>query len=263
MKVCSIYNSLDKNKTPVAFLLYYDKDDYYRIIIRETDHIEHLPFLFTIFLEKGIHSLNSDWSRKWVESRIVPAERQNIGQILKDCGLTFYDTYRLLIKSKGICSHDDFAVEEISVTEYSTYLHREVSIQDIVSDGEEYLVFFSNDETRKYVSDEFKLNEGQQRYLNEHQYDYRIMPGGYEINWNDVVTLDVEYLRKNGEKTDISYNYFKNFLKNNVASTSDVCEELDCTRQNVDELVKKRKLTPVLSYPKNKIFLKAEIGRRK
>lgn len=45
--------------------------------------------------------MNSDWSMRWVQSRIIPSSRQNIGEILRVNGMRSYDEHKLLLKMKG------------------------------------------------------------------------------------------------------------------------------------------------------------------
>ena len=44
-----------------------------------------------VFFEKGQKTINAYWSRIWVQQRIVPSDRQNLGMIMRDNGLDFYD----------------------------------------------------------------------------------------------------------------------------------------------------------------------------
>lgn len=55
----------------------------------------------------------------------------------------------------------------------------------------------------------------------------------------------------------------RNFIKEKIVNTNQAAEMLDCTRQNIDRLVKNGKLIPIVIYPRDKIFLKADILERK
>lgn len=146
MKVCSIYNYYDKEKTSIAYLVYFEDERNFYIEICDNAEMNNVPMMFALFMKKSIYSLDSNWSKKWVCSRIIPTDRQNLGQILKENHMKYYDEYTLLMKSKGICSHDDFAVEEIP--------QKRISINH--------------------------------RYVDEHMENFVVMPGGYELNCNDV-----------------------------------------------------------------------------
>jgi hypothetical protein len=45
-------------------------------------------------------------------------------------------------------------------------------------------------------------------------------------------------------------------------NTSEVAEILKCTRQNVDDLIRRKKLNPIKVFPKGNIFLKSDVIRR-
>lgn len=263
MKVCSIYNVEDKLKKPVGFLLYYENEEYFHIDIMRDADIENMPFIMTLFAEKGEYSIGSYWSRRFVESRIVPRDRQNLGSILKSAGLDYYDEYKLLISSNGICSHDNYALEEVSVEEYRKIMGESLSVIDAVSDGNDMMVFFSDDTTRAYECEDLAQNKGTIKYLKKNIDDFRVMPGGHEINFNDVVVIEINSLKKTGKPINAPYEYFRRFAQNNIVNTAGACEGLECSRQNIDDLVRRGRLKPVMTYSKNKLFLKADIERKK
>jgi predicted DNA-binding protein YlxM (UPF0122 family) len=44
--------------------------------------------------------------------------------------------------------------------------------------------------------------------------------------------------------------------------TSEVAAALSCTKQNIDDLIKRNKLTPLKEYPKCKLFFSGDVQRR-
>lgn len=266
MKICSIYNEYDKTKSPVAYLIYYEKSRRFYIEICEDAEFNNLPMMLALFYKEGINSIDSYWSKNWVNSRIVPTDRQNLGQILKAGNMEFYDEYMLLIKSKGMCSHDDFCVEEISLNKMDKSVvtkFRQKNIRDILVDDEDIIVFFNDDTTRKYSVSQLTEKKELQKYISHHFNECEIMPGGYEINWNDVVCIHFEKLRTMGEQINISFKYFEKFAKQNVVNTAEACDMLDCSRQNMEESVRKDKIKPIHESAKNKMFLRADINEKR
>ncbi len=85
----------------------------YRIEIKPWAGENDVPMLLVPFVRAGKPVLDEKWSRKWVEERIVPPSRQNIGQVLKANGLDEYDDFKLLMVSMGRCSQDDFGLVEV------------------------------------------------------------------------------------------------------------------------------------------------------
>lgn len=52
------------------------------------------------------------------------------------------------------------------------------------------------------------------------------------------------------------------FISENIVDTSEAMALLNCSRQNIDDLVKRNKLTPIRSLTKTKIFFKEDILAR-
>jgi len=70
-----------------------------------------VPMLVSAFVKKGIRHIDNEWSMKWVQSRIIPSSRQNIGEILRVNKMTLYDEHALLVKNEGRSCQDEFYVE--------------------------------------------------------------------------------------------------------------------------------------------------------
>ena len=102
------------NKDKVVSILNYDeKKGSYTIDIPENVSSVEMPFMMSLFLKKGIHRMDSDWSMKWVRSRIIPSSRQNIGEILRVNGMRSYDEHKLLLKNEGRSCQDEFYIEHM------------------------------------------------------------------------------------------------------------------------------------------------------
>jgi excisionase family DNA binding protein len=52
------------------------------------------------------------------------------------------------------------------------------------------------------------------------------------------------------------------FINENIITTMEVAELLNCSRQNIDDLVRRGKLVPVRKTQRDKWFLKADILAR-
>ncbi len=57
-------------------------------------------------------------------------------------------------------------------------------------------------------------------------------------------------------------NELKNFISNNIISTSEAAEILNCSRQYINQLVKENKLIPVKKINYITLFLKSDIEAR-
>lgn len=105
--------AIKKNKVNkiVAVLNYDEKKKQYTIDVPEGIGEREVPMLVSAFLQKGIRHVDNEWSMKWVQSRIIPSSRQNIGEILRVNKMTTYDEHTLLLKNQGRSCQDEFYVE--------------------------------------------------------------------------------------------------------------------------------------------------------
>lgn len=102
------------NKNRVVAILNYDEEGKkYTIDIPENVTEKESPFMMALFLKKGIRHVNSEWSMRWVRSRIIPSSRQNIGEILRANGMKTYDEHMLLLKNEGRSCQDEFYIESL------------------------------------------------------------------------------------------------------------------------------------------------------
>ncbi|MDO4395377.1 MAG: hypothetical protein Q4C51_01105 [Clostridia bacterium] len=97
----------------VGILNYDEKTKKYTIEIPENVTPKEAPFMMSLLLKKGVRTMNSDWSMRWVQSRIIPSSRQNIGEILRTNGMRSYDEHTLLLKNEGRSCQDEFYIEDM------------------------------------------------------------------------------------------------------------------------------------------------------
>ena len=104
-----------KNETRTLAILNYDeKKKEYTIDIPEKVTAKDSPFMLSLFVKKGIRHIGTDWSKKWVQSRIIPSSRQNIGEIIRVNGMRSYDEHTLLVKNKGRSCQDEIYIEKMN-----------------------------------------------------------------------------------------------------------------------------------------------------
>lgn len=102
------------NRNKIVGILNYDEQaKTYTIDIPEDVSYKEAPFMMSLFLKKGIRSMDSNWSMRWVRSRIIPSSRQNIGEILRVNGMRSYDEHQLLLKNEGRSCQDEFYIEHM------------------------------------------------------------------------------------------------------------------------------------------------------
>ena len=118
--------SIDKGRD-LAWLLYYEREDTFHIEISEDVDEWDAPLILSSFVKRGVRALDPYWSRVWVEQRIVPRDRQNLGMILKENGLKEYDAYRLLVLSDGRCAQDECFITPLKTGAFPQELSRRLA----------------------------------------------------------------------------------------------------------------------------------------
>ena len=117
MKIFAIRDESSQEQEDRAYLLYYEQEKRFYIELPENADAWETPLLLDSFVKRGETTVNSYWSRIWVEQRIVPPDRQNIGEILRDNHLKEYDEYALLMLAMGRCAQDDYYLVPIDEKE--------------------------------------------------------------------------------------------------------------------------------------------------
>lgn len=267
MKIFAIRN--EENKEISAYLLYYEKEKSFYIELPDNADPWETPLILSSFAKKDITTVNSYWSKIWVQQRIVPSDRQNLGQVLKENNLSEYDEFELLMLSDGRCAQDNFYLELIPENDLpDSILKRfEKKIEDIVPlQNYGLLVFFRNGVIKKCdVKKFFNKNKSLKTFLTLHKdmFQYvRIQPGGYGIYWEENMSISDTELYDKGTKIPLSSSDFKDFVEHRVINAAEAAELLDCSRQNINDLVKRDKLHPVKATDKSTLFLKSEVMKR-
>ena len=75
-----------------------------------------VPVMFALALERGERRVPQRLVQAWVEERIAPVSRQNIGEILRAHELEEYDPATLLMSSRGKSAQDGFFLREVGDT---------------------------------------------------------------------------------------------------------------------------------------------------
>ena len=101
MKIFAIRDESTQEQKDLAYLLYYEQEKRFYIELPENADAGETPLLLDSFVKRGETTVNSYWSKIWVQQRIVPTDRQNIGEILRDNHLKEYDEYELLMLQWG------------------------------------------------------------------------------------------------------------------------------------------------------------------
>lgn len=268
MKIFAIRDEMDDSRRDLAYLLYFETTKCFYIELLDNADEWKVPLILSSFVRKGERTVNSYWSRLWVQQRVIPPDRQNIGQILRENGLKEYDEFELMMLTKGRCEQDDYYLTPIRESQLPQKIVWRFSrkIEDVVPlENNCLLVFFRDGMVRKCDLTAF-FREKKQFFilLNRPSYFARvqIQTGGYGLQWDDNQTISDSALRKMGKSVPLSPDDFKQFVTERVINATEAAELLGCTRQYINELVKKGELHPIKTSEKNTLFLKSEIIQR-
>jgi excisionase family DNA binding protein len=268
MKIYAIRCESAQDRKDFGYLLYFKAEKRFYIELPEDADPWETPLLLSSFLQRGIKSIDSEGSELWVQQRIVPSDRQNIVHILKDNGLIQYDTYDLLMLSMGRCSQDDFYLVPITWEEMDDVVRCRFKgrIEDIVSlDHYQLLVFFRNGMTRKIDLTEYLENNRNFRILLRQSTLFnhvQIQPGGYGITWDVHLNIPDSLLYTMGQLVSLGIADMHSYINSRIITSSEAADLMDCSRQNIEDLVKRGKLHPIKVTGRTKLFAKSDVLQR-
>lgn len=267
MRIFAIKN--DEEKNTQGYLLYYEKEKSFYIELPDEADPWETPLILSSFAKKNITTVNSYWSKMWVQQRIIPSDRQNLGQVLKENKLSEYDEFELLMLSNGRCAQDDLYLEEIIKEDMPREILKryEKKIEDIVPlQNYVLLIFFRDGIIKKCdIKEFFGKNSALETFLtvNKDMFRYvKVQPGGYGICWEENMSIADKELYDAGVEIPLSIADFREFVFQRVINTAEAAELLDCSRQNIRDLIRRNKLHPIKMSEKNTLLLKSEVMKR-
>lgn len=268
MKIFAIRDASDASKKDLAYLLYYETDRRFYIELPENADPWETPLLLASFVQKGERTVNSYWSRLWVQQRIVPSDRQNIAQILRDNGLKEYDEYALLMLCAGRCEQDDYYLAPIDEGQLPESIVRrnKTKIEDVIPLRDRCLLVFFRDGTVRKCDLTAYIEKTPRFAILLTRLDYfagvGIQTGGYGVQWDENLSIPDAVLYKMGKKIPLTAEDFRAFASERVITAAEAADLLNCSRQYINELVKADKLHPIKSSEKNTLFMKSEVLKR-
>ncbi len=116
MKIYVIRNNEDRPLKDLGYLFYFTENMFYIELPKDINEWE-TPLILSSFVKKKQYTVGAYFTELWVQQRIIPIDRQNLGQILKDNNLKEYDEFQLLVLANGRCAQDEYYITEISEDE--------------------------------------------------------------------------------------------------------------------------------------------------
>lgn len=268
MKLFAVRDDTDPHRKDLAYLFYYESAKQFYIELPDRADPWETPILLSTFAERKEYTVGPEWSFRWVQNRIVPRERQNIWQILRDNGLETYDEFSLLMLAMGRCAQDDYYLAPIKedsmpksiLKRFQKHVSDALSLKDF-----RLLVFFQNGTVKLHsLKAYFQTQPEFGILLRKPEFFpmWKVLPGGYGISWDVGMNLSYDWLYRNGRSLPVHTDVFQDFVQQCIISTQEAADLLDCSRQNIDDLTKRGKLLPIKSSEKQTLYLKSEVLKR-
>ena len=240
---------------------------------------EEISIFFWPFVKRKEYTLNLRWSEAWVEERIIPTDRQNLGQVLRDNKLKEYDRYKLLMLGHGRCAQDDYAVTQVYGDELPNWLRERmgnrIEFASAISDSK-MVVVFADGEVRvleaKELGDSLVESVGLQLESAELPTELAVFPAhirddtrvakcGAGIHFGTKIYISAKEMKKKGRPLPIYRDELKSLIKEYVLDTKAVCEELNCSRQYVHQLIESNELTPLKENYKIALYTASDVRK--
>ena len=267
MKIFAIRDESAPEEKDLGYLLYYAGDKRFYIELPKDADPWETPLLLSSLLKKGETSINSYWSKIWVQQRIVPTDRQNIGQILKKYHLSEYDEFDLLMIARGRCAQDDYYLTPISREQLPKEILQRflTKIEDVVPlSSQNLLVFFSNGKVKKCSLGAYFTEHPQFGILLKNEaffQNVKIQTGGFGVSWGENLMLSDQFLYDLSRIVPLSWEDFEHFVQLRVLTSAEAAEYLGCSRQYLAELRQKGKLHPIKVTGKSVLYSKSELSK--
>lgn len=266
MKIFAIHdNDVDKKNT-IGYLFCYEKSHEYIIELSEKLDEWDAPLLFQKYVREKNYTILNHEAKLWINERVIPSGRQNIGAILKNAKLKEYNELTLLSLSKGKCSQDSCYLVEVSEDDIPDEIKKRESntIKECFVTEEQRIVCMFKDKSVKKLSLQKLAHQYKELIPVLRNQDLlnslKVGVGGYTITFNDDIRIPAKDISCM-ESEPITIVDFSNFVMRNVVDTTGACDMLVCSRQNVSYMVNVNKLSPIKNGTKEKLFTRGDIER--
>lgn len=268
MKSFAIRDGYRNNEKNLAYLMYFESTKkFYGFLPKRVNYYE-TPLVFSSFAKRGKTVMDSYWSYQWVSHRIIPRERQNLAEILKRAGMHEYDEFKLLTRAGGRCAQDDYYIVKTSADEIieDVFGDEDYRVKDVlVSWPRHVIVFFRNGKSKRCSLTELCKGRKEAEPVLAGRGIFEkaeVLFGGLGIGWGESLEIMCDELYKTGESLNISLEDINCYIRTRTETTGEAMQRMNCSRQNIDDLVKRKKAEPVKSDAQGKLFSKAELLAR-
>jgi len=264
VKIYSIQNDFLPKDNIVGYLFYYASDRSFCIELKEGLPPQDMTLYFAAFAEKNIWTLNPSWSRRWVEQRIVPTDRQNLGMTLREAGLKEYDSHRLIVLSGGQCAQDDLSISPVSSEHLESWakerLGKRISMAVPVSKNRLFAALYNKSvyivELNKLINDNHSLHDKlHERTISR---TVKLITGGTGITWSEGAYIMSDDLISAGKRCSFDSDDLRTVIMDTVLDTADVCEEYGVSRQYINRLTRDGMLPGISKRGRSQLYLRPD-----
>ena len=249
----------------LAYFIYYEKINECYIEIRDDVDEWDLPFVLEHFVRKGQRTVDSYHTLLWIKQRVIPSDRQNIGMILKECGLEEYDEIKLFLIADGRCAQDSCCIKRIKNSDLPPEIQarmRHKLISATAYGANDYLLTFADGTAATIGLDNYRKDYAwiDRALAYAHLLsEAKVECAGSCVSWSDKWKISYDYLYEHAKRLPFTEDTLQKFASGNCMTTQEVMTLLKCTRQNVNDLVSRGRLIPVDSSARNYQFLRKEV----
>ena len=262
-----IYKMIDEElQLDLGYIEYFEKENSY--IIELFDYLDEwtAPLLFAKNVIEKNFTILREQALAFIKERTIPNTRQNISDILSNSKLKEYNEMKLLDITKGRCSQDNiYFVEEATIPQMIESRLGKTLIDCVMLDNFIVLCFFADETIRKIDFSEYADNSDIKKIISNRDLfeSGKVSTGGYILTFNESIDIPASFLYDKGVLIPLKPSDFGRFIEGNVLDTSDACDILECSRQNLSYLIAKGALQPFKVNVKGNLYLKGNVLKNK
>ena len=269
MRIYALRDEANRQAGDLAFLECYERPRSFFFEIEPSADPWDLPFVLHEFSQRGSLTMGNGWSTRWVQSRLVPPERQNLGEVLRENGLAEYDETRLLELTGGRCSQDACYLVPVQREQLPAWFadRMEKRLADVYALGGFRIMAVFRDGTARIADARGLLGDRREfaRVLTDEDVfrHLSLQAGGHGVQWGSTLEVTSEELRSSSEACPLDASDLALIAGQAVVDTAEAARMLGCTRQNISDLVRRGKLSPLEGDGKATLFLRADVLARR
>lgn len=261
MKLCRITD--EGRHLLVGLLYYYEKSDTYILELAPNLSLSEAPIFFDGFLRRREFTVGPAESRRFVESRIVPRDRQNLRSILKNAGLKEYDAFRILLQADGRCPQDDCVIRPISKEPdwMAGRKKRWLLEADALADRRYYFSFQDGTEgiaaLEPLVRNDRTLAVILQKYRGLS--NAKLIGGGRAVDFGSGRILMSTAVYDHGLHEAACPGDREAILMRSLVDVPDLCAELSVSRQYINRRLQEEGIQPFRKCGGNNLYLRSQV----